>query len=450
MKKLIIISILLSACEFFAQGQDLLIRYDFVNQNAYYFKIKKSKGTRKFISIRNPRIGANRTVKVEYVNINPFIWNQPRLNLVTVTQDSISSFNPFTMLLPSSISEKFGPLSLGLTRDAATLDPQQLMCENSLLSLYNAYDEINSLKYNYKLTKKEIIDQSNMKIRNVVKACYASTKMDTTMIDYKKSDFESLRKYFYTICQVNIPDATRSANDSKINTFLGKAEINSARQELTPKEVLNKIEQNYYSIEDADFSFENSFIVNDKDVVMHMSFGLTDEYKKKSSKDSTSADRGSKHLQSVKDESIFIPVSGGLQISNSAGIGFTYLGPARKTFFLEHDSILASSIDNRLVPVVGSFLNVYSRRLGVVNVGGSFGLSVALQETFSISYMFGATAVFGRKGKILLSGGLVLSPVYEPTKGYYVGMTTTNPDFPTKMIYKPGLFFFVHYNIGKF
>jgi hypothetical protein len=29
-------------------------------------------------------------------------------------------------------------------------------------------------------------------------------------------------------------------------------------------------------------------------------------------------------------------------------------------------------------------------------------------------------------------------------------MHTSNPDFPTKMDYRPGFFFCIHYNVGKF
>lgn len=449
MKKIMIISILLFTFASFAKCQDLLIRYDFVNRNIYYFKIKKHNGNQKLIPLKNPRIGANKTIKIEYININPFIWNQPRLNLVAVAQDSISSFNPFTMMLPSSISEKFGPLSMGGTR-SAIVGEQQLICESALHSLYDAYDDINTLKYNYKLTKQEILDQSRMKIRNVIKTCYSSAHMDTSIRDFKKTDFELLKSYFNDICQIDIPNATRSADNSKINSFLGKTDITSNYQELMPKEALTNIEQNYYNVSSADFAFENSFIVSDKDVILHMGFTLTDEYKKKSARDSATAEKTTKHAQTVKDESIFIPVSGGVQFSSSAGIGFTWLGPSRKAYYLENDSILASSVDNRIVPIVGSFLNAYSRRLGAVNVGGSFGLSVALQETLSINYMFGLTTVFGRKKTLLCTAGLVLAPVSEPSKGYYVGKHTTNPDFPTKLNYRPGIFFFVHYNIGKF
>lgn len=451
MKRLIIIIILFFTFASFAKCQDLLIRYDFVNKNIYFFKIKKHKDVvKKLVPMKNPRIGPNRNVKIEYINMNPFIWNQPRLDLVTVAQDSISSFNPFSMMLPSNISNMFGSFDFGLTRDAATADPQQQMCISALHSLYDAYDEINTLKYDYKLTKQEILDQSSKKIQDVIKTCYYSTGMDTTISDFKKTDFASLKRYFQDICQMDIPANTRSENDSKTDSFLGNAGIDADNQELMPTDALNDIEKNYFTVSEADFSFENSFIVSDKDVVLHMDFTLTDEYMKKSSKDSASAGKSNKHPQKVKDESIFIPVSGGVRISSSAGIGFTYLGAARKTYYLEGDTVLASAIDNRIIPVVGTFLNAYSRGLGAVNLGGSFGIFISLQETFLINYMFGFTTVFGRKERLLLSLGCVLAPVEEPDKGYRVGTQTTNPDFPTKLNYKPGVFFCIHYNIGKF
>lgn len=450
MKKLIIISIMLFTFASFVRGQDLLIRYDFVNKNIYFFKIKKHKSFTKLIPMRNPRIGANRNVKVEYININPFIWNQPRLNLVTTAQDSISSSNPFAMLLPTGMSGGLSSLNLGISRDAGPLSPQQQRCESCLHSLYGAYDEINTLKYNYKLTKQQILDQTRMKIRNIIKTCGSPIRIDTSISDFKASDFDALKNYLKDICPMTIPVASRSADNSKIDSFLGNTGIAGNNLEIMPKDALNKIEQNYLTVSDADFIYENSFIVSDKDVVLHMDFTLTDEYKKKASKDSASAEKSSKHPLTVKDESIFIPVSGGIRISNSAGIGFTYEGAARKTFYLQGDSLLTSAVDNRIVPVVGSFINAYSRGLGVVNLGGSFGVCVAFQETLSINFMFGATAVFGRKEKLLLSAGFVLAPVSALDKGYYVGMHTSNPDFPTKLNYKPGIFFCIHYNVGKF
>ena len=170
MKKLTIISILLLLFVGFINGQDLLIRYDLVHKNIYYFKVKKHKdGDQKLIPMKNPRIGANRNVKIEYVNINPFIWNQPKMNLITAKQDSVSSFNPFAMLIPNNFTDKFGSLGLGLTRDASAADPQQLVCASSLQSLYDAYDEVDDLKYDYKLTKDEILSNSRNKIQKVMK-----------------------------------------------------------------------------------------------------------------------------------------------------------------------------------------------------------------------------------------------------------------------------------------
>lgn len=451
MKKIIITALLLFTFASFAMSQDLLIRYDFVNKNVYFFKIRQHKGVKKLIPMRHPRIGANRNVKIEYVNINPFIWDQPRLNLVSVVSDSISSFNPMALLMPSSMSSGLGGLNLGGTRDAGPLTPKQQMCESCLRSLYETHDQITALKFNYKLTKQQILDQSRDKIRKLIKSCGSPVGIDTSTSDFKPSDFAALKAYFKEICPLNVPVTSRGASDSKVDSFLGTSGVSANTQELLPNDAVSKIEENYSTVSDADFIYENSFIVSDKDVVLHMDFNLTDEYRKKASKDSASAEKRSKHPLPVRDESIFIPVKGGLRISNSAGIGFTYVGAARKTYFVDdHDSTLKSNVDNRIVPVIASFINAYSRGFGVVNVGGSFGIGVAFMETLSINFMFGATAIFGRKERLLLSGGFVLSPVTVPDKGYYVGKHTTNPDFPTKMTYKPGVFFTIHYNLGKY
>jgi hypothetical protein len=452
MKKHILTIVLLFTFASYAVCQDLLIRYDFVNKNIYFFKIKKSKdGTMKLVSLKNPRVKPNRNVKIQYININPFIWNQPHLNLVTTNQDSISSSNPFAMLMPSSFSGGgLGSLGMGFSRDASALTPQQQVCAVCLESLYKAYDEINALKLNYKLTKQQILDQSRAKIRSVIRSCGPTIHIDTTRAEFKAADFAALNAYFKDLCPMAASVTSRSAGDSKMDAFLGTTGLTANELEVLPNDALTNIAKNYLTVSDADFTYENSFIVSDKDVVLHMDFTLTDEYKKKAAKDSASAEKSSKHPLTVKDESLFIPVSGGIRISNSAGIGFTYLGSARKTFYLEGDTVLAAAPDNRIVPVVGSFLNAYSRGLGTVNLGGSFGICVAFQETLAINFMFGATAVFGRKEKLLLSAGLVLAPVTALDKGYYVGMHTTNPDFPTKMDYRPGIFFCIHYNVGKF
>ena len=451
MKKSVSITILLFIFALYANGHDLLIKYDFVNKKVYYFKVKTGKNDEeKLVPIKKPRIGPNGSVKVQYINVNPFIWKQPKLDLVTVASDSISSFNPFSMMLPGGLGSAFGSFDFGFTRDAAALNPQELICFSALQSLYDAYDEINTIKYDYKLTKQEILDQSSQQIKKVVKSTYQATGMDTTRIEYQKTDFDSLRKYFKDMCQIDIPGSNRSAGSSKADAFLADAGIGKGTQKLMPTEALNEIEQNYFKVSEADFSFENSFIVSDKDVVLHMDFKLTDDYLKRSSKDTTEAEKKIKQQQKVKDESIFIPVTGGVRFSTSAGIGFTYLGKQRQSYYLEGDTILASATDNRIVPVLGTFLNVYSRGLGVVNLGGSFGIFVSLEETLAINYMLGFTTVFGRKERLLLSMGCVMAPVEEPTKGYYVGYPTDNPDFPTKLNYKPGVFFCVHYNIGKF
>jgi hypothetical protein len=448
MKKSILITILIMASASMATCQDLLIRYDMVNREIEYYKITKHKGTEKLVKMKNPRVGPNRNVRVEYVNLNPFIYNQPKVNLVSVAQDSVSSFNPFTMMLPSSVNDRFGSMGFSFTRDAAALSPQQKMCALALRSLYDAYDQINYLKYNFKLTKQQIIDQSNDKIRSVEKTCNLPVQADTSAEVFARSDFEALKWYFKDMCQIDIPGLTRSASDSKTDSFLGSAGIDANSKLLPPTDALNSIEKNYLSVTNADFTSENSFILSDKDAVMHMDFMLTDEYMKKTEKDTThSKDAKSKK---VRSQSIFIPVSGGVRVSSSAGIGFTYLGEARKYYYINDDSTLTAAPDYRITPVVGTFLNVYSRGMGAVNLGGSFGIFASLEETLSINYLLGFTAAFGRKERVLLSAGCVMAPVQEPSKGYYVGMHTTNMDFPTKLNYKPGLFFCVHYNVGKF
>jgi hypothetical protein len=448
MNKGIIITILIMAGATMATCQDLLVRYDMVKRNIEYYKIKKQKNSEKLVKMKNPRVGPNRNVRLEYINMNPFIYNQPKVNLVSVAQDSVSSFNPFTMMLPSNISDRFGQLGFSFTRDAAALSPQQRLCAQALRDLYAAYDGINNLKYNSKLTKQDILKQSNVKLHGVVKTCNLTSQADTTRDVFGQSDFEALKWYFKDLCQIDIPGLTRSASNSKTDAFLGSAGIDANNALLPPTEALNTIEKNYLSVSNADFTSENSFVLSDKDVIMHMDFTLTDEYVKKAGKDSVPS-KDSKPKK-VRSQSIFVPVSGGVRVSSSAGIGFTYLGASRKNYYINSDTILSSSTDSRIIPVVGTFLNVYSRGMGAVNLGGSFGIFVSLEETLSINYMFGITAAIGRKERVLVSAGCVMAPVHEPSKGYYVGMHTTNPDFPTKVNYKPGFFFCVHYNVGKF
>jgi hypothetical protein len=88
--------------------------------------------------------------------------------------------------------------------------------------------------------------------------------------------------------------------------------------------------------------------------------------------------------------------------------------------------------------------------MGAVNLGGSFGIFAAFEETLNINYLMGMSAVIGRKERVLVTVGCAMVPVEEPSKGYHVGMYTTNLDFPTDLVYKPGVFFCVHYNVGKF
>jgi len=73
------------------------------------------------------------------------------------------------------------------------MDPQQQMCISSLHSLYEAYDDIDELKYNYKLTKQEILDMSRKQIQKVIKTTYASTQMDTSITDFKRHDFDLMK-----------------------------------------------------------------------------------------------------------------------------------------------------------------------------------------------------------------------------------------------------------------
>jgi hypothetical protein len=153
----------------------------------------------------------------------------------------------------------------------------------------------------------------------------------------------------------------------------------------------------------------------------------------------------------ISTEMFSIPLSGGIQISNSMGLSFSYIGTQRKEYFFRNDSILSENNDTRIVPLVNSMLNFYQRTNSSLKFGGSVGVGVAVQEKLQMHYMFGLSCIIGQTERVILSTGLVLSPVERLAKGYQVNEIYLNKeidDVSVKTIYLPGYYFSISFALS--
>ena len=148
----------------------------------------------------------------------------------------------------------------------------------------------------------------------------------------------------------------------------------------------------------------------------------------------------------VNAKPIIVPSVGDLKINASVGLGFSLFFENPKEYFIKNEKIGSTEI-NGFVPNITSFIHFYPQRQKGFTMGGSFGVGIPAgsnnnQSTqSSASFFLGASSIFGRTQRIVLTTGLMTGKLKRLGKGFQEGETYDSSfDLPITSTYKLGLF----------
>lgn len=151
--------------------------------------------------------------------------------------------------------------------------------------------------------------------------------------------------------------------------------------------------------------------------------------------------------ESARTVSYSIPVTGGLQLSASAGLGFSYFFN-RQFGYANRDSVIMRDSSNLVSPGIAAFVHMRARTAGSFTLGLSIGLSWAVLTDRRLSFLFGPSAFFGESERLVLTAGAALGEVDRLDNGRQLGdkLESATAAVPTQKGYAPGAFVALTYN----
>lgn len=446
MKKLTLLIFILLADFTLCLAQNLIIKHDLITKNTEFYRVGRNSKLKK---VKRPYIKPNEVIKIEVTNYNKNYWivDTKKAEVATESQESNTSFDAFTSFF--SVYGKFISSVAAASKGEKSLDADNTVnCDQNSLLLNTVYAKLFELKYNSKLPA----DSIKILAKGIYQQFLTSVSSDNYKLPamniaepstIKPEQMVALSKSMMNSCQFNQMFASKGVTVSKAKS-----------------DPLLTVHKMYNDIVNTDYTYQYSMLAGNKDVRLNLNFKRSplmietveklnatgdDETSEMEEIDSATA------AQVVTSEIFSIPVMEGIQIGNSMGLSFSYIGPQRKEYFFQNDSILSESNDIRIVPLVNSMLNFYKRSNSSLKFGGSVGVGVAVQEKLQMHYMFGLSCVLGQSERIVLSTGLILSPVERLTKGYRVGEVYLNKeinDVDLKTVYLPGYYFSISFALS--
>jgi len=146
----------------------------------------------------------------------------------------------------------------------------------------------------------------------------------------------------------------------------------------------------------------------------------------------------------INTKPINVPSTGDLKISASVGLGFSQFFETPKEYFTKN-RIITSAETNSFAPSVVSFIHFYPQRQQGFTLGGSFGVGIPIGASNgqSTSFFLGASSIFGRSERIVLTAGVMTGKVNQLGNGFREGEafdTSFGVPLPVSSTYELGLF----------
>ncbi|MFT7592244.1 MAG: hypothetical protein ACI9UJ_002174, partial [bacterium] len=461
-------------------AQSLRIVYDFIQDEVRYYKTKP--GDRIGKEIGSPVVGRNKLVTIEVINFNKFVYaadamytsktvekqsDMGFLDIVSPLVNPIGSGSFSTALggkLPDEIGRGSGLMgSRGVSSaydDILDSYKKLTSLEEDMKSIEYAISKLNKLKYNPYLPTDTIVNMSNMIVSQI---------FDRSVMN--PSDFSEVIVRFnrdYTNSVTNLKTATVSflreyndfANGREVH-FEGRgldeavrsfnAEVNQVTKAFNPEYITAQIdflETIYTSIVSTRYTFNSSYAAKDDEIDLKLNFYKVPIDDKGNY---LSVDRNKmSDLAKIKEKNINIIVRGDIKVTSSVGLAFPKYKTSKE--FIYRDSSIISVAGSQFSPNLGAYVNVYPYSGRTLQLGGTFGVGVPLQEEQkNVNMYMGVTALFGSDSRVGQHAGAILGQVKKLGSGYNIGDALLPGDatIPTRNIWEWGTFIGISFNIAK-
>jgi hypothetical protein len=462
-----------------AYSQSLRIVYDFIQDDVRYYKTKPGDGIGKEIS--SPVVGRNKIVTVEVINFNKFVYaadaiytskvvekqsDMGFLDIVSPLVNPIGSGSFFTAL-GGTLPEGVGRGGLMATRGASSayddiLDAYNKLSniESDMKSVAYAITKLNKLKYNPYLPTDTIVNMTNTIVAQIFnKSVMNPSDFSEVIVRYNKNYTGSVSNLkTASIAFLNEYNSYASRNEGSFN---GKgldeavrafnAEVNTISKTFNPDYItaqIDYLETVYTSIVSTRYKFNSSHAAKDDEIDLSLNF-----YKVPVDEEGNhlSVDRSKlAELAKIKEKNINIVVRGDIKVSSSVGLAFPKYQSTDE--YIYRDSSILSVAGSQFSPNLGAYVNVYPYSGRTLQIGGSFGVGVPLQEEQkSVNMYMGLTALLGSDSRVGIHAGASLGQVKKLGQGYNLGDALLPGDLtiPLRNVWEWGTFIGISFNIAK-
>lgn len=492
------IILVLASLAFGSSAQSLLIRHDYINNNTEYFRISRNGDS---VKLKTPIARHDETIKLEVVNFNGFVW----VAETELTTEAAQAGNVHSVL--DILSESFAGSASGilgtlmstmgggfgfgeatgsseqralLDRITAAREPfakalSELQgVQEKLIAIDLAVNELRNLKFSTTLEAARIKRQAVIAVEDV----FHSEAL-------RQSDFTRLMFDLTSSVELNASRARSSGQDYQraLRDALGSDEATRnwlARQMGAPVPQLlketdqavgsvdsfqtyftgfgldTKLQQMfklYTDIMTSDFTFTaNAMAAEDYTTVKFKVFKnpLVD-YEMAGADTSAALTEDQESLEPVFTKGFKVTVAGGIKVTSSVGVSFPTFG-ANSVEFYNHDSVITSTPGSNFSPNISTFLHFYPFNGRQVTYSGTFGIGVpVISDGFTMNFMLGGSALFGKTQRICVSAGLVSGPLTNLALGFSEGdkLSSEFDPIPVRKVYTLGAFAALTFALGS-
>lgn len=482
MNKLLTVIALVSATA--VQAQDLTIRYDFIKDEFTYFQGQKQ--------LKQPLVKRNNEIKVEVVNLNPFVFTARCAWKEEVVQDNASSAGLASMFqgiaMPGAgVSTLLSSLNLeanlpGLMRNGSSFHGETQFaslafenCQTSYKSLYeieqtlarieqssaklkvlrlNPYLPSDTLK---NLAEKMVAQCFTQKGKPLTRELNASAFMDYSaqMVKTIEEQYDALsanaEQYLSLYSQYENSHTTfkEKGMDQNIKNMLTLAK--QMKEKYTTELVMSrmdKLEEQYEVIKYTPFTYICNYMTQGDLVSLTLDIY---EIPKSRRDGATQSLDNLDSLKKLRTKSLNFIVRGDIKVSTSVGLGFPTFFSQNQTFS-NPDSVIRATAGSNFAPTISTFINFYPYQGKNFHIGGTFGVGVPVQgdNSGNMNFFLGLSSVLGASSKVVINGGLALGQLQVLDNGQKTGDKLPLNMVPTtKKVFKPGMFFGVSFALGK-
>lgn len=472
------------------QGQDLLVKYDFIKDKFTYLINNKP--------VSEPVIRRNHEVRVQVENLNPFVfiarcsWKQQVMDDNTTVSGLAGIFSgigtgPASLgtLLTGLNMKGFEELTSRNGDKVSFLDAN-MQAKSMLVSAVEEYQKLFQLEQTFqridyssgklaKLKMNPYIPADTLKrialeltmhsfaVKNLTESNLTISQFmqwSATLSNGMNESLERLSNYansflteYQGYYQKTNGDFAEAGMDKSVNDMLTAA--NALKLKYSTDAISAKVEaleQQFESISYTPFTYSCNYLATGDQLSLLLDFfetsGSAHNYQNTALPGGDMTDT----LRKIRSKSVNIQIRGDVKIVTSVGVGFpTYF--AQNKSWTNRDSMIYGASGNNFSPCVSTFISFYPYTGKNLHAGGTFGIGVPVQNggNTALNFFLGGSAVIGANSKVVLHGGFAVGQLNVlaagQKEGDLLGDKTTMP--LTTKTFKPGGFIGISFALNK-